>query len=300
MSSKGGVDTLLADEMSQSFSTASPKEGRPSNNFQNDNTACLIQNDPQVRNIRKMAILVLFVAAIAVSGGVYTGLVRSEQREFENRFADQAKQIGHALTAELNNKLRALDALSVTMTSFAGSQAQEWPYVTVPEFSYRAAGVLSVGRGLTVAVYPVVSKDEINKWEQYSIERQKWLKEVVDFQTEFPDAFRPTDKSSEVDTASINMTMDKGTSHAFSDLSSSMNNISEVIFHIVDGNPTSKVSDEKALLPLWQHAPVHPGLPRTNYDAFTVEHNRIALNRVMEGGTAVLGQVYELSESCYG
>ncbi|KAL3933783.1 MAG: hypothetical protein SGBAC_010250 [Bacillariaceae sp.] len=250
----------------------------------------LLQNDPKVRRIRKIAIFVLLVATIGVSGGVYTSLMRSEEREFQNRFEDQAKQIGHALEAELDNKLRAIDALSVTITSFAGSQAgQHWPNVTVPEFSYRAASALSMGRALSVAVYPVVSKGQMSQWEHFSVQHQPWVKEVVEFQEKFPEAFSSRADNADSD---IEVAMDH-TEEV------SAHNISEAIFHFNDGMPI-RISDDEMMLPLWQHAPVHPGLPRTNYDAYTVERNRDALDKVIQDQTSVLGQFYELDESCYG
>ena len=111
--SNASLHSSFDEEVSLGMSSSySPAEGITSN--VQSNTAQLLQNDLKVRKIRKMAIVALAIAAVTVCVGVYTSLRGSERKEFEHRFADQAEQIGHALAAELDNKIRALDALSVT------------------------------------------------------------------------------------------------------------------------------------------------------------------------------------------
>ncbi|CAJ1963512.1 unnamed protein product [Cylindrotheca closterium] len=283
------IETTSKEDVSYDLSSNNDKP----KGTHNTTTAELLQNDPKVKRIRKIAIVVLLTAAVGVSGGIYTSLVRSEEREFQNRFEDQAKQIGQALEAELDNKLRAIDALSVTITSFAGSQSVQWPNITVPEFSYRAASALSLGRALSVALYPIVSYDQMRQWEIFSVQNQQWVKEVVAFQAKFPQAFRSSVKKEH------NMDASRAERHMVTNSSELLHNISDVIFHFDDDGMPTRISNE-LMLPMWQHAPVHPGLPRTNYDAYAVERNREALDKVMQNQASVLGQSYTLEESCYG
>ncbi|KAL3933781.1 MAG: hypothetical protein SGBAC_010248 [Bacillariaceae sp.] len=274
-------------------------------------TTHMLQRDHKVRRIRIITIVVLCVAAASVCGGVYSGLKRSEQREFDNRFADQAQQIGHTLETELDNKLRAIDALSVTITSFALSQqttrgTQVWPNVTVPEFPYRAASTLSVGRAISVALQPMVAPDQIGEWEAYSVRKQQWQNEVLAFQAKFPEAIRPDEDSADgatedaTDGATVSTVSDE--TRVFPDVSAE--SISDFVFQIdndmipIRGATTQR----KVALPLWQHAPVHSDgqLPRTNFDTYSVEKNAAALDQVMQHHLAVLGQAFELSESSQG
>lgn len=267
-------------------------------------TTHMLQRDHKVRRIRIITIVVLCVAAASVCGGVYSGLKRSEQREFENRFADQAQQIGHTLETELDNKLRAIDALSVTITSFALSQqttkgTQAWPNVTVPEFPYRAASTLSVGRAISVALQPMVAADQISEWEAYSIRRQQWQNEVLAFQAKFPEAIRPDEDSADGATIS---TVSEEETRVFTDVSAE--SISDFVFQIDNDMIPIRgaITENRVALPLWQHAPVHSDgqLPRTNFDTYSVEKNTAALDLVMQNHLAVLGQAFELSESSQG
>jgi len=274
--------------------TSSSSESRTISEMQE--TTQMLQRDHKVRRIRIITIAVLIIAAAAVCGGVYTGLLRSEQREFENRFEDQAKQIGHALESELHNKLRAIDALSVTITSFAGSQkdGNQWPNVTVPEFPYRAASTLSVGRAISVALQPMVSLDRIAQWETYSVQRKQWQKEVLAFQSKFPEAMRPH---------SIEGTNDTNSSSLGRGGKIAAESISNYVFRIDNDGVPSRItnsSTDHVVLPLWQHAPIHNGLPRTNFDVYTTEKNRAALDQVMQNHVAVLGQAFDLCDSSDG
>jgi len=285
--------SVATNSVSGGGMTSSSSESRTRSEVQE--TAHIIQKDHKIRRFRIMTIAVLFIAALAVCGGVHTSLKRAERREFENRFADQAKQIGHTLETELENKLRAIDALSVTIASFARSQTGQWPNVTVPEFPYRAASTLSVGRAISVALQPMVSADQISQWEAYSIQKQRWQQEVLAFQTKFPEAIRPDSADG------TNTSLSSGEKRVFTDPSRvSAESISDFVFRIDNGKPT-RVTEANVALPLWQHAPVHaPGLPRTNFDIYSVERNAAALDQVMQNHMAVLGQAFELSESSQG
>jgi len=258
-------------------------------------TTQMLQTDHKVRKFRIMTIAILIVAAAAVCSGVYISLKWSEGREFENRFHDQAKQIRRTLESELDNKLRAIDALSVTITFSAGTQTHgnRWPNVTVPEFPYRAASTLSVGRGISVALQPVLSPGQISQWETYSGERQQWQTQVLEFQSKFPEAMGPH-----------NVQEGKNPSSPVQNSNEILTeNISEFVFRIDCNGVPSRVTDSSAsdvVLPLWQHAPMHKDLPRTNFDVYTIEKNIAALDQVMQNHMAVLGQTFDLSDSSQG
>lgn len=263
--------------------------------------ANLLRKDKRIVMIRAIALCVLFIASIVVSGAVYTGLRAAEQREFENIFDDQSTHIGQAIKSELELKLRALDGLSVTMTSYAGSRVGNWPNISLPEFSYRSASTLKIGRGISIAIQPIVHKENLNQWEEFSIENQGWRREGLIFQTLFPDALSSDpghDRKLEDDHSMHTNQSDHGGLVNTNVDPGNVPNISELIFRVTDGIPTR--AEEDIMIPVWQHSPVHEGLPWVNYDLYSKEGNKGALLEVVENKKAVLGRFFELSESSNG
>jgi hypothetical protein len=265
--------------------------GGTSNTATNDSAgiqeaAKLFQNDDRVRLLRDVALMLLVLTATFVSSAVYVSLRASEQREFENRFADQSAQVGHALNSQLGVKLRAIDSLSVTLTSYAGSRSSGWPNVTLPDFDYRAASTLSIGRSIAVELHPLVYRENMREWEEFSFHAQEWRREDLEFQSMYQNSNKNSLDSDGVFEENQN--------------NPNVQNISEFIFHVNDGIPT-KVEEADIMLPLWQHSPVHDdGIPWVNYDVLKQERNEDALTEVMQNQVAVLGQFFDLSQSFHG
>lgn len=232
-----------------------------------------IRSDKRVRLFRDTALMLLLLSAIFVSTAVYISLMASELREFENTFDDQASQVGQALKSQLEAKLWALGAFSVSITSYARSQlSSDWPNISVPDFAERASSTLRASKGIALAIHPVVRDEDLVEWEEYAVQSQTWLQESLDFQ------------SRQSETAGS---------------SSIAANISEFVYRVVDGIP-SEVQGSDTLLPLWEHFPAHDGLPPVNYDALSDRLHKKALNVVMDTGLPVLGQAFDLSRSFHG
>jgi hypothetical protein len=256
--------------------------------------AKMFQNDARIRLLRDVALLLLVLTGTLVSSAVYMSLRASEQREFKNRFADQSIQVGNALSSQLGVKLRTIDSLSVSITSHAGSRSSAWPNVTLPDFGYRAATTLSIGRSNAVALYPLVYRESMGEWEEFSYQAQEWRREDLEFQSMYQDLNQNSLDSDGVHDHNHRFLFEVNQNNP------NVRNISEFIFHVTDGIPT-KVEGAHIMLPLWQHSPVHAdGLPWVNYDILKQERNGVALAEVMQNQVAVLGQVFDLSESFHG
>lgn len=230
------------------------------------------RSDRRVRLLRDTALMLLLLTGMFVSSAIYLSLKSSEQREFENIFYDQASQVGRDLSSQLEVKLRALDAFSVSITSYGRQVSSGWPYITVPDFAERASSTLRASKGIALAIHPVVKGEDLTEWEKYAVQNQAWLEESLDFQS------RQAPGSST--TAAPNM-------------------ISEVVYRVVDGTPT-EVQGPNTRLPLWEHFPAHDGLPPVNYDASSNRLHKDALDVVIDNGVPVLGQAFEMSRSFHG
>jgi hypothetical protein len=213
---------------------------------------------------------------------VYVSLKGSEYREFENQFDSQSEQIGEGFQAELQIKLQAMEALSVAVTAYAESQSGlTWPNLTLPQFSYRSASTLTSGGGIFVGLQPLVLREQQKAWEAYSVQNQGWKDESIAFQEKRKQILEFKAHNDTLIDDNIYPT-----------------NISERIFHEIDGVPTA-IEDE-LMLPVWQYSPIHPGLPYVNYNQYGKKRNREALKEVVEKKAAVLGMFFELSQSFNG
>ncbi|CAJ1946025.1 unnamed protein product [Cylindrotheca closterium] len=288
------------DEMS--LSSKAEEQGRMSTTGSNTSSnkedhvlesTNLLRKDTRIRVLRAAALLILIFAAIVVSFVVYSSLRASEQREFETRFWDEAAQVGNALENEMQSKLRAIDSLSVTTTSYANSRGRTWPNITIPEFSYRAASVLTIAGGISMALQPVVTSDLLEGWEQYSEKEQKWITSDLDFQEMYPSALESQQGDGGV--GRRRKTQEEGTKPP---RIRNQYNISEFVFHVENGIP--KRSEANITLPFWQHSPVLDGLPWINYDIFEKEGNKGPILEVLTNQQAAFGMIYELSDSIRG
>jgi hypothetical protein len=278
--------------------------GGTSNTGTNDSAgvqeaAKMLQNDARVRLLRHLALMLLLLTGTLVSSAVYMSLMASEQREFETRFADQSAHAGHAFRSELGVKLRAIDSLSVSITSYAGSRSSGWPNVTLPDFGYRAATTLSIGRSIALSLHPLVYRESMREWEEFSYQAQEWRREDLEFQSMYTNSL-DSDGVQDHNHGHRYLFEENFSTATGNHARNNVKNISKFIFHVNDGIPT-KVEEADIMLPLWQHSPVHDdGLPWVNYDVRKQESNEGALAEVMQNHVAILGQFFDLSESFHG
>lgn len=259
----------------------------------------MLRKDSWVQSLRLLSLCVLLVVGYVVATTVYASLRDSEQRAFDNKFYDQSTQIGDSLYSELDVKLQALDTLAVAITSYAATaEVGAWPNIALPEFAYRSASTLKVGQSISIGLQPLVYRENQREWENYAITNQDWIREGFAFQSLFPDAIdavdRDSDHEDEHDHHDHRLLVDESLNTAVGDI----RNISEFIFSVMDGIPAKTQGD--LMMPLWQHSPIDNGLPHANYDQYGNSRNTAALDEVFQNRVAVLGRVFELSESYHG
>lgn len=94
-----------------------------------------------VHSLKLLVYAVLILSTIGVALAVYYFLSNSEQTEFEGQFVDDAKKVLEALGSNLDLTLGSVDALVVSMVSYARDTNQSWPYVTIPDFAVRTSKI---------------------------------------------------------------------------------------------------------------------------------------------------------------
>jgi hypothetical protein len=123
------------------------------------------------------------------------------------------------------NILSTVTGLSTTITSYVLDQNLTFPYVTIPHFEERAAGVLELSGAQDVSLCQIIQEDRRSEWESWSVQNQ-WI----------PEPYRPEGVPKN---ASI---------------------IVPFIFGVgVEGPHPVESKPDQALYPVWQLAPIIPG-----------------------------------------
>lgn len=78
------------------------------------------------------------------------------------------------------NIFSTVTGLSTTITSYALDQNLTFPYVTIPHFDKRGAGILEVSGAQYVGLCQIIKEDRRSEWESWSVHNQ-WI----------PEAYRP-------------------------------------------------------------------------------------------------------------
>ena len=116
----------------------------------------------------------------------------SEQEQFVAAFEGNAQKLVDLFDEILSVRIGAVDNLAVTFTEFARDRNDTWPYVTMTDFHQRAGSARAISNALFVHVYPLVTNETRERWEEYSVQEKGWLDEGRAFQKANKMGFRAT------------------------------------------------------------------------------------------------------------
>jgi type II secretory pathway pseudopilin PulG len=119
--------------------------------------------------LKIVVLLVLAISATIVATTVHSYLSRAEQAKYEAAFQDAGSKIFQAIGTSLDKSFGLLDSLAVLYVSYAKMSNQTWPFVTMPDFAIRLAKILPLTDAIAVNVLPVVTAENREKWEAYSV-----------------------------------------------------------------------------------------------------------------------------------
>mmetsp|Transcript_8004 Transcript_8004/g.20080 ORF Transcript_8004/g.20080 Transcript_8004/m.20080 type:complete len:1233 (+) Transcript_8004:204-3902(+) len=133
---------------------------------------------------RLAMIFILVASTVAVAVFVYMYTSGQQTAEYETAYMDDSIKVIESVGTQMDVKLGAVDAMSVTVVSYADSTGAEWPRVTVPDFAVRAAKVRSLTGAVAVQMYTVVDEEQKQSWELYTAQNDGWVQEDIDIQKE--------------------------------------------------------------------------------------------------------------------
>lgn len=223
---------------SETTVTLQTSEGRLENSHP-ENDGIAKQENQNVFRLRLLVITVLLLSTIGVAVGVFLYVSRSEQQSFEQSFRDDSDKILDSVGIALDLSLGSVDAFLVSLVSYARDTNASWPFVTYPDYAVKVAKLRSLSKAVQVTQYHIVSGEQREEWEAYSVAHDGWVENGIKTQI--------SDESYEGRIVTDYWTSDN-------------------IFIVADPN-ADPYTAEGPFLPKWQQSPVIPVVPPYNWDA---------------------------------
>uniref|UniRef100_A0A7S3DSF0 Phosphodiesterase n=1 Tax=Entomoneis paludosa TaxID=265537 RepID=A0A7S3DSF0_9STRA len=137
-----------------------------------------------VFGLRVLVILVLLLAAVGVSLAVYFITSNAESAEYDAQFTGAADKVLSSFENIVGQKMGAIGSFCLGITSFAESQSEYWPFVTLEDFEQRSASARTLSNALHMSLLPLVTDTERSEWEDYSVQNLEWYLEGRAYQEE--------------------------------------------------------------------------------------------------------------------
>ena len=114
--------------------------------------------------------LILVTMASLLIAGTFYFTKNNEKENFEDEFHALADQIIDSFHNSASNQLAAMDALSVSYTSYALASGNSFPNITLPHYEIRGANTRIISHGFISHFFPIITNEDRRGWEEYATE----------------------------------------------------------------------------------------------------------------------------------
>ena len=237
--------------------------------------------------LRLAVFAILILTNIVVAAGVYLYTQNDQQDEFNDQFQAHASKVLETFHATVERKIQALDALSVTYTSFAAKTNATFPNVTLPDIEIRGANTRVLAEVTVIIYMPLVTDETRAGWEAYFIENRDYVYksgEMDAYQREIQDTVY--NHSDGQDLPSLQTTEFRDQIYNF---------------NLTAGKAEPAPPGVGPYLPIWQQSPVVTTWKASyNFNSLTLPANSIAYKGVIESGMAVIDNAANLRNENLG
>jgi hypothetical protein len=189
MDDEESVSLNAEDDARESGSSSG--DSRTEGTFQKPRQVAGSELTKGVIRLKLSVLFVLISSAIGVSVFTYIYLTQIELKSYQAQFEDDASKVMEAIGGNIDKTLSALDSIAVTLVSHAQATNQTWPFVTLPNFAVRMAKVLPQSQAVILNVIPVVTPEQRDQWEKYSVENDGWVNDNMAVQKEWGKFYGP-------------------------------------------------------------------------------------------------------------
>jgi hypothetical protein len=209
-SSSKKIETMFGhdDEISANSFDSDTITEAPSEIEENTKTELTLGRDETqaVLRLRFLVISALVCATAVVSFLIFLVTKDAETEQFKAAFDGSAAKVVETFQAIIGQKMGAITSLAVSATSYARSQNDPWPFVTMNDFQQRAATARSLSDALFMEVLPLVTDEDRLKWEEYSLENMGWLAEGRAYQNSLGHGYRRLETGDFFEDAEVDFT----------------------------------------------------------------------------------------------
>eukprot|EP00934_Nitzschia_sp_Nitz4_P004638 Nitzschia sp. Nitz4//scaffold197_size40390//30718//39231//NITZ4_007521-RA/size40390-augustus-gene-0.11-mRNA-1//1//CDS//3329540496//4628//frame0 len=129
-----------------------------------------------VRWGRFIALSFLILVGALFPYGLHRIAAIHDEEQFDEEYDYFADQLGEAWQTQAREALIALDSIAVDMTLEASMSNYSWPLVTFPSFPVSSANARLMSPVIsTLLVAPLVTDDDRQDYEEYTVENQDWM-----------------------------------------------------------------------------------------------------------------------------
>jgi hypothetical protein len=131
------------------------------------------QGTRQVDILRYTVIAILMLSAFGVSVVVFFLTKRAQQQQFDAQYYGAAAKITTSIGTVID-KIDMINAVGMAATIQGMNEdlnTTYWPFVTLPSFEQRVASAKASSGALLMSLMPIVSENDRDEWEFYSVEK---------------------------------------------------------------------------------------------------------------------------------
>jgi len=139
-----------------------------------------LEETQAVRRLRVAVLSVLVLSGIVMSAGVFLYSHNQELENFTTAYEDSAQQVIDAFHDTVERNLNAMATLSTDITSYALSQNQSFPFVTLPNFALKGSNIRSLSGSHMLHYIPIVKEQDRAEWEEYAYENRFHIDEAYE------------------------------------------------------------------------------------------------------------------------
>ncbi|CAB9514586.1 Receptor-type guanylate cyclase gcy [Seminavis robusta] len=209
--------------------------------------------------LRILTTLVLLAVAVTVCVVVYLEGRKSETKAFEQDFSDLGEKMVQSFEAKVEQRLGVIEAFAESVTSDAN---HSFPYVTPPNYAFRAETTAILAQLFFLIFIPIVQKEQLAIWNQYVQQNTHWRVEGW------------------AQIAGVNPETVNETEVGFKPFPPQMMN-----FHNPNGpGPVQKITpNQTQFYPIWCAWPVNPGT-FGNVDMYGDKEHQVAIDTTLNTG----------------
>lgn len=230
--------------------------------------------------------VVLILATIFVSSKVRGALSHHQIEDFEAAVEGHAMKIVESVHRSVEQKMQAIDTLSVAITSHALSTNESFPMVTLPDYEVRTSGLRVLSESVLINICMLVEDENRDEWEKYiqdkqaayfssTVNRDSELREYQDnrFGLDSPDRLPIPDTPFRRGIS--NLVLPAGTVHV-------------------------APKGSGPYLPIWQVSPAIPWPTSYNFNLYSHPSSGTSYSTAIDTGTVVMSLADDLEDASYG